>query len=362
MLIQTSSHRLRQAGFSLVEIMVALVIGMIVSLVITEVLGAYEGRKRTTSGVADAQTNGSLALYSLQREAQLAGFGLPVINLDSPFLCGGATASAASIALSPVTITAGSAGGTVAERSDSITVRYGSSPFGGIPLLAVAGTSGKVAKVGTTVPCLVGDDVLVINGAACSLTQVAAITPADLTITLGSDSNLVAGAGVSCLGAWHQVTFGVNGDLQMQRVDVSGGGAVVVGSDVVMVKAQYGISNAVDNNQVARWVDATAASGWNVPTNEKRNRIKAIRVAVVARNGVWEKEVVTDACSSTTDDNPKGLCAWVGSDDSPAPTIDLRDDTGASFAADTPWRHYRYRVFETIIPLRNVIWSKENLK
>lgn len=63
----------RQAGFSLVEIMVALVIGMIVTIVITQVMSFYGGQKRTTSGTSDAQTSGTLALYSIQREVQQAG-------------------------------------------------------------------------------------------------------------------------------------------------------------------------------------------------------------------------------------------------------------------------------------------------
>ena len=36
------------------------------------------------------------------------------------------------------------------------------------------------------------------------------------------------------------------------------------------------------------------------------------------------------------------------------PTIDLSP-------GDANWARYRYRVFETIIPLRNVIWSKDTL-
>ena len=59
-------------------------------------------------------------------------------------------------------------------------------------------------------------------------------------------------------------------------------------------------------------------------------------------------------CSSTTTANPTGLCSWEGTAGSPAPTIDLSP-------ADTNWGRYRYRVFDTIIPLRNVIWAKDTL-
>ena len=67
-----------------------------------------------------------------------------------------------------------------------------------------------------------------------------------------------------------------------------------------------------------------------------------------------EPDVVTTACSSTTAAAPTGLCAWAGSVASPAPAIDLSP-------GDPNWARYRYRVFETIMPLRNVIWAKDTL-
>ncbi len=79
-----------------------------------------------------------------------------------------------------------------------------------------------------------------------------------------------------------------------------------------------------------------------------------MRVIAVARSSTYEKEIVTAA-------NPR----WsVGA--SPAVTrrrdlpvgsgscIEL--DVGAGAAGDVPAKHYRYKVFETVIPLRNMLW------
>jgi type IV pilus assembly protein PilW len=63
---------------------------------------------------------------------------------------------------------------------------------------------------------------------------------------------------------------------------------------------------------------------------------------------------VTTACSSITAAAPTGLCAWEGSAASPAPKINLAP-------GDANWGRYRYRVFETVIPLRNMVWSKDTL-
>ncbi len=81
----------RQAGFSLVEILVGLVIGLLATLVILQVFSVFEGQKRTTTGVADAQTNGSIALYTLARDLQRAGFAMEPVGVpgvaDSPIEC-----------------------------------------------------------------------------------------------------------------------------------------------------------------------------------------------------------------------------------------------------------------------------------
>ena len=43
-----------------------------------------------------------------------------------------------------------------------------------------------------------------------------------------------------------------------------------------------------------------------------------------------------------------GPCAWRDDSTNPGPIIDLR--------GDPDWQHYRYKVYQTIIPLRNSIW------
>ena len=121
---------------------------------------------------------------------------------------------------------------------------------------------------------------------------------------------------------------------------------------IINLQVQYGISASANSNTVTGWVNAT--SPWDSPTVADRNRIKAVRLAVIARSDKMEATNVSAACSSTTTASPTGLCAWAGSSTSPAPAVDLSP-------ADANWQRYRYRVFETVIPLRNVVWAKETL-
>ena len=71
-------------------------------------------------------------------------------------------------------------------------------------------------------------------------------------------------------------------------------------------------------------------------TVASRNLIKAVRLAVVSRNSKMEASDVTASCSL-----PSSLGL----------PIDL--------SADANCKRYRYSVYETVVPLRNMIWSKD---
>lgn len=350
----------KQSGFTLVEIMIGLVIGMLATLVIMQVMSVFEGQKRATTGTADAQTNGQISLYNIGRELQVAGYplmptGSPNVP-DSPLECTTLTFGATGITnISPVTITNGT--------SDSISIRYGDTTSGGVPARITGAAVGNVVPLDTNFGCQTGDINFITNGPICAMSSVTAMSSVGLTpktVTLQNITNVTAGADLSCLGSWNTITYAVSaGNLQRTRQNSNNAGTTTVTADsvagIVNMQAQYGISASATSNQVTQWVDATGtwapASVGLAPAT--RNRIKALRIAVVARNPQMEASVVTATCSSNTTAAPTGLCAWAGSTASPAPTIDL--------SADANWARYRYRVYETIIPLRNMIWSKETL-
>lgn len=347
---------LPQAGFTLVEIMVGLTIGMLATVVIMQVFTAFEAQKRTTTGTADAQTNGSIALYNIQRELQMAGYPLFPSGsagvADSAIECttlsiDGVADNTAPNRISPVTITNGAAVAGVSSASDTITIRYGNSPMGGIPTQITGPVVGASdVPVTNNFGCQYPDRTLIVNGTACALSTVASTVTGATVVKLQNTAGVAANANLSCLGTWSEVTFAVNnGNLERNGIPIVAG--------VVNLQAQYGISTIATSNQITLWVDASGGT-WAAPTVADRNRIKAVRIAVVARNAKMEPAAVTAACSSLTIAAPTGLCAWEGSAASPAPSINLND-------FDANWLSYRYRVYETIIPLRNVIWSKGTL-
>lgn len=352
----------QQAGFSLVEILVGLVIGLLATLVIMQVFSVFEGQKRTTTGNADAQTNGGIALYSIMRDLQMAGYGL-LPTTDSALECDAPTIAAAASAvipaaspLSPVIITDGGTG------SDTVAIRYSTSPTAGNPV-AITGVAGSDVTINNSLGCQAGVALVVTGPTTCYITKVTSLvnvidasgSAVAATATLSDATGAVVSANLACLGEWKEVKYAVNaGNLERDASPMLAG--------IVNVQAQYGIAATPDSNTVTEWKDATGiwAATSTTPTTVNRNRIKALRIAVVTRDSTLEKDVVTKLqannklCSAFDSDTPLGLCAWAGSVGSPAPEIDL---TGSNIN----WQRYRYRVFETIIPLRNVIWSKGTL-
>jgi type IV pilus assembly protein PilW len=328
--------RFKQTGFSLVELMVGLVIGLLASLAIMQAFSAFEGQKRSTSGSSDAQTNGTIALASIQRDAQSAGFGLalPMADADNNALKCDAIADFNGTNVFPVVITDGT--------SDTIMVRYSTTALGAVPVeIKNVSNATDGTQVVNNIGCNANDLALIMNGSSCKLTTVASTFSAApkggnyfVRLDAAAGAPLLTGAKLACMGDWANYTYQVvSSKLQRNNLPLV--------SEVVTMQAQYGVSDVASNNQVTQWVDAKGS--WLTPTVADRNRIKAIRVAVVVRNGLLEKTNVTDTCAS----GDPTLCTWTDKD---APVISL--------STIANWQQYRYRTFKTIIPLRNMLWSR----
>ncbi|HSH88265.1 MAG TPA: hypothetical protein VK958_13585, partial [Methylophilus sp.] len=256
--------REQQTGMSLVELLVGILIGLVATLAITNLFSGFEARKRMISNASDAQSSGVLALYYLQRDAQNAGYGLPLYNSQdpSPLLCSINTSinqGGVVINLSPVVIVDGGAG------QDIVRIRYGNPPSGGASVRAV-GNLAAPALDGPLLGCQVGDVVLfhqTRGNPNCSLARIQSLT-ADRMInnvieinTAPTDrpvANLNGAEWVrfSCLGTWNQYEYTVNANLELTRTGGTPGAApfpnsaaVPVVSDIVSMQAQYGVANTL---------------------------------------------------------------------------------------------------------------------
>jgi type IV pilus assembly protein PilW len=133
----------------------------------------------------------------------------------------------------------------------------------------------------------------------------------------------------------------ITGHRVLSRTDqlMAPGTAMDAGEDVIDLQAQYGI----DANNNLRIED----SEWTNTQPTDWRRVLAVRFAVLVRSQQYEKTAVT-----TTAPTWGAGTAFVMTNVDGTP-----DSFDASSSSPNNWRRYRYRVYQNIVPLRNVLWG-----
>jgi type IV pilus assembly protein PilW len=345
---------------TLIELMIGLLLGLVVVLVTAQVLSFAEGQKRITTGGADAQVNGALGLYTMQREIQMAGYGLVKLSaLGCPVAANHATTGAFNWPLVPVVITAGASG-----APDSVTLMSSSRAYAVPATLSVNHpiTSDRFT-LRSALGIAAGDMVIAMPASYsatnwCSAYQVTQIANSNQAVhgtssPWNSGAQVAPAAGYSAgdllINAGQLVlrTFSIDAsyNLQQQTLDLTSGTlqAQALFPQVVYLKALYGKDTDADG--VVDTYDNTTPT-----TNAGWRQVQAVRIAVVARSSAYQKDEVTSAA-------PKWDVGTVA-------TIAGTTTCGSSKCLDLPisavadWKHYRYSVFEVTAPLRNVIWGQ----
>jgi type IV pilus assembly protein PilW len=355
----------------MVEIMVGMVIGLLGIIVMMNLFSNFEAQKRTTTGASEIQNDGAIALFSLQRDIQQAGFGISMKNLfgcnvtvvaNPPY-----PATAFTLpAFAPLTINpASSVLPTGDANTDTLLVAYGNSstqPEGEIIISfasAVPVVTFNSKYQPTNVHFLANDEVIfepVTRPSPCNLTldSVAGSGPTTVSLKTGVTYNIpvVPDNLGKLFNVGNPVTgtgFKVNGyairngnltfcDYMLSNCTVTANWTTVA-NDIVSMRAQYGRDDVAINPVMSGIVNvydqttplpasATYACDWL--------RISSVRLALVGRNGQPEKTLVTAAAP-----------LWAGSGTDP---INLAANNPPGFT----WQNYRYKVFETTVPIRNV--------
>ncbi|MEJ8835737.1 PilW family protein [Ramlibacter sp. AN1133] len=363
------SARPGQQGFTLVELMIGVLIGLLATLAVTHVLVNSEGQKRSTSSGSDAQVNGALALNTLQRQLQSAGYGFgavpPVVGCTLTARFAGAAVAGFPASLAPVTITDGASG-----APDAIRILASGKTSFSIPLRIVApgyAPPGTAVPVGSVRTIVKGDLVVVAQtvsappGVPCemfrvsdnpgSVPQVARTDDGGWNNAGSPTASYGEGGGLINLGVPIDSTYSVlNNALVVRSLSIAGDAlgtpsypaATELYPNIVQLQAFYGKDTNADGS-VDTWDNVTPT------TNALWQQVMAVRLALVARSPQYEKEEVTPANVS-----------WdVGSAATVAGSATCGTSRCVTIKLDTlpDWKHYRYKVFETVVPLRNLLWN-----
>ena len=358
-ILSAPDRRADQRGFSLIEIMVGVVIGMIAVLVIYQVFAAAEGIKRNTTSAGDAQQNGLLASFMLGVELANASNGVAMAwqKLQS---CPTTANAATTLRPIPILITAG-AGPTF---PDQFVVNYSISnlAIAPAPFKAASGSNAPYT-VHAPIGFRVGDIVVAISGgspgagtcATSRVTAVSAPTPGPPDESAGqvtiSHTNapfaftddaflLNMGAASNVQRVLYDVDL--NGVLRSTSLwDPNGAAAAApvpnpLASNIVNMKLLYGIDNDGDGfldtwvAPTGLWSDASVLAA-DASTLRK---IKAVRLGIIVRGEQWDRDA-------------PDVTAHLFDDAIPFSQAFMRSGGG----------NYRYRWYETIIPMRNPVWN-----
>ncbi len=413
-------HRIKQLGLSLIELMVAMAIGLVVMLVVFQLFSVSESTRRTSVAGSDAQMSAAIAITAVQDQLRNAGYGLldrfrDLSNTSFPAL--GCNVSGVDVRsgtavpitypgapvantfpLAPVVITQGANNNGAGDGSDSdtITIVYADLPYPTVPtnLLQNMAVATDPVLVNNRYGVRPGDVILLVESNTSVVpAQVAPAPPsppvicrliettgtptnppspdpnANSTIQRGVGTYLDQGgnnvavrynnaAGTTPLyttnGAAYNlgrgpslVQFTVTNN-QLTMINRLGAGTAQPAAQplvegVVGLQAQFGVGvdTTVPADGIADQFDPGAGLGaWQVAPPAQWGLVLAVRFAVLTRSSLIERKDDAGNCTATPATSPE--LVWAGG------AFDV------SNIAD--WQCYRYKKFEAVVPLRNMVW------
>ena len=346
--------RRAHAGAGLIEVMVGVTVALCATLAIYVVVGTADKLRRDSQSAGDAQQTGLFVLSRLAFDIANAG------SAFAPAAKALATCPASSNVadtLRPIAVLIADSGRD--DVADSVVVRYGVAPaIAGPSAFAAAAPAGANFLVQSPYGFAVGDRVIAIgrNG-ECAATDVTGTTPAGAGIVEVAHAPLAE----SFPAASWLVNLGSSSDAQVIRYDVQSGvlrttdllngdAPNPLASNIVNLKLQYGIDSDADG-ALDTWVAARSgpSGDWSAATllaapADQLARIKAVRLGLIVRSDFVDRSMNT-------------AFTWTFFDCEASDTSVCPGRLSGTIAA-TPAGGYRYRVHETIVPLRNTIWNR----
>ena len=377
-----SSPRRRALGLSLIEILVGVAIGLIGIVAIFQAVAVWSKHTSTTSSGGDAQVAGTLALFEIERDLKQAGHGFakagtPVLGCPVAFV-DNALVRAFNFGLSPVAIAA-SAGGA----PDTISILYGESSFYGAEgsftdatattkklrrragfkkgdLAVVAVNAGASAATANCELVEINDDsdidgYTVDHSAAPYNSYYApASSPMVAPRFNGASAPLVASGTIYNLGPQPRLdVWSIQANRILARTDLIHATAPMqIAEGVVNLKAEYGIDANADgtigpaNGPTSRRPTGASCSrsgsrSWSAAASSSATAIPARAAFAPSRRPRTTRTTSATGRPHVPDDQRQRHRGYVRRRD----------------ADPNNWRYYRYRVYERVIPLRNMLWG-----
>ena len=393
-----------QRGHTLIELMIAILIGMLLVLGAFKVLADFEGNKRSTTAVNDAMQSGNYGLFSLDKLIRSAGSGLSRYAAKAGWGCtlnfkptdGTTTAPTAisssgaptlsspfnvlpgALRLAPVMIIPGDATwSSTVTNPDVLMVMLGGGGYSEAPVRFKPNVSGGLSQVDSNVGFGSGEWVLVGSGGIgeCMISHVAStFSSAGNSVSLpladasvGNASGLVtAGNYVVALGNGATASFlmlavntTTNSLMSLDLLNSPTSTPQGLADDVVMMRVIYQVqpkpadpltwTNPVANVTIGGTTYNYSPAGLNAGTAAASTALKsivAIRIALIVRAPLNEQKSL-----NVNGGSQKMFDALDPSTCTTATTPACANAVTVTWTY--PAGNYRYRKLETTIPVRN---------
>jgi type IV pilus assembly protein PilW len=348
-------------GFTLMEMLVAMAVGLVVSLVLMSVLSMFEGRKRSAGSVSDIDNAGAYAASQLDHFLRSAGSGIAqasanaygcqlqyttILPLAGPLADpvfaaakGAGSGTISSVTLAPVMILKGNTPNALVDQlldagngsSDVLMVMGGSggsswaAPNVYTPFNGVANAASVTLQ--NTLPFAVNDLVLVMDTPGstgplpCALGQVTSVTQA--TATLGfnpAPTNLanysVASAAVALgnvsaaapnypgfelIGVANGTAGGNNysGLYMYDLLQLTATSSVPIADSVMELHALYGLAQTAGSEAVTCWQEPDGAFDSSVLSSGTTAAMASLAQIKAIRVGLILKSPLQEKTADT---------------------------------------------------------------
>jgi type IV pilus assembly protein PilW len=325
-------------GFSLVELMVGIVVAMAAVIVVTQVFKISEAQRRTTTGGDDAQTTGAIAMSVMQRDLRQAGQSLlnpQLLGCQLRLGNGQTLSSLVPVSINPAGIPDGD------DDTDVVVIAYGSGAGSPEGVLIVSQPLPATYSVAAPQAFQIGDRVVAApetqpTTCALDLTSVAAAPVSNnVQVALGM-ANASTGTLFNLGRTPRFVAYAVRSG-RLTACDFLTQNCTSGDPSNWSERVEYAKDTTARRDGTAESFDQVAPTTANSSTIWCGwSRVVGVRFVLVARNRQAEKATVVAPAPS-----------WAGS--SP---INL----GSTY---NDWQLYRYKTFETTVPLRNAPGAAE---
>lgn len=364
-----------QSGISMIDLLVGMAVSMLAMLLILNLSVIFESRRTASIDGSETQINGINVISMLERDVRLSGYGLGPVEAWGCAVKRHYITQINDLVILPVEIIDGANGKPDSLRIVASSKKENSASYVLINSHPSASTTMLLnSNLGIAV-----NDILILHepGKQCTMFQVTrtdndgyrishegATSPwnPDSPESLFPSEGYGVGAHVINLGSVFDRTYLINdkNELQIENyLSISDSKTTLsIAANIVNFQAQYGFDTRNGMQTIAKvtkWsaVMLDADDNKIVGDNGDLRRLLAIRFAIVARS---TKKEISVSGNCTTSANLSWRAGNAISGELENIEIDVSKNPDGS--ANSEWRCFRYRVYETVVPLRNLMWAQ----